>query len=205
MRRLFKSAKDRRTEARGWGHSDRVTNSLFLGRWTLILAVFGLLSLFAGGIAVTHAVGLIPAEDGTIHACFKTDKENKKDKEKQGNLRVVSSHEKCKKNETAIWWNQEGSGPTADDADGAGGFYSYSLQTASCGGGDSSCTATCPVGHKVLGGGYYHGGGSIIPPLQRNGPIITDDGKDAWQVTASVTQTFTQFGVTIFATCADTG
>lgn len=175
-------------------------SNLFLSKWTLIIAVFGLLSLFAGGIAVTHAVGMIPAEDGTIHACYQTHKENKKDKEKKGNLRVVSSYEKCKKNETAIWWNQEGSsGPSADDADGADGVSSHSIQTTFCGAGTTTCTATCPVGHKVLGGGFEHSPGALTPFLQRNGPL----GDNAWQVTTRVTNTFV-IGVTVFATCADT-
>ena len=185
---------------------------LFLGRWTLIIAVFGLLSLFAGGIAVTHAVGVIPAADGTIHACYKTHKENKKDKEKEGNLRVVSSDEECKKNESAISWYQGYSGPGgtdgavgptgpagADGAAGADGVSSYSIQTNFCGVGTTTCTATCPVGHKILGGGYEHAPGGLTPFLQRNGPI----GDNAWQVTTRPTNIFVR-GVTIFATCADT-
>ena len=137
--------------------------------------------------------------DGTIHACYKTHKEDKKDEEKKGDLRVVSDDEKCRKNETPISWNQGGAG-------GAGGFSSYSIQTTDCIKGTDTCTATCPGGHKVLGGGYEHAPGALIPFLQRNGPL----GNNAWRVTTSSTQIFGQglpdgfTGVTIFATCADT-
>lgn len=42
----------------------------------------------------------IPAADGTIHACFKNN---------NGDLRVVDApYDSCKKNETAIQWNQTG-------------------------------------------------------------------------------------------------
>jgi hypothetical protein len=60
------------------------------------VAAFGL----AGGTAAFATQGSpIPAADGTITACFKSD---------GGDLRVVSSASKCMRRERALTWNVEG-------------------------------------------------------------------------------------------------
>lgn len=115
-----------------------------------------------------------------IHSCVN---------DKSGEIKISDADDPCRGNNNALDWN----GAT-------GGFSSYSIQTAFCAGGTTSCTATCPVGHKVLGGGYEHSSGALTPFLQRNGPL----GDNAWQVATRITNSFGIFGVTIFATCADT-
>jgi hypothetical protein len=56
--------------------------------------------LVVGGVAVAKGIaGSIPGDDGTIIGCFK---DHKDDKEKKGDLRVVSDADLCKKGETAI-------------------------------------------------------------------------------------------------------
>ena len=53
----------------------------------------------ATGLAVAIAVGSIPDDDGTIHVCYR---EHKNAKEGQGSVRVVSSADKCNKNEVYL-------------------------------------------------------------------------------------------------------
>ena len=64
----------------------------------------------ASGAALA-AVGVIPGEDGIIHACYKT---------QDGQLRVVAAGAACDPSETALQWNQSGS-PGAPGAAGPAG------------------------------------------------------------------------------------
>lgn len=63
-------------------------------------------SMVFGGLAFAS----IPAEDGTITACYTNPK---------GSLRVVDSPSQCRSNETALAWNQTGqpgpAGPTGPE------------------------------------------------------------------------------------------
>ena len=135
----------------------------------------------------TGIVTQLNAHDGevspdVIHSCVNY---------KSGEIKIADADDPCRGNNSALDWNGA--------AGGAGGFYSYSLQTESCDAGTSTCTATCPVGHKVLGGGYEHTPGRLTPLLQRNGP----DGDNVWRVTTRLGNSFPT-EVTIYATCADT-
>lgn len=61
---------------------------------THLVIVAALVLLASAGVAVAA----IPAQDGTISACY----------DSKGNLRVVDAGESCAKSETALTWNQQG-------------------------------------------------------------------------------------------------
>ena len=69
----------------------------------MLLAIAGLASalIFAG---VATAMGFIPDEDGTIHACFRN---HWNTSEGGGQLRVVSDPSKCNRWESSLSWNLE--------------------------------------------------------------------------------------------------
>jgi hypothetical protein len=75
----------------------------------MVVAMFGV-AIGLGGVAFAT----IPDSSGKVHACYVKG---------NGNLRVVESASACRKNETAIEWNQQGPkgdpGPPGDGGSGA--------------------------------------------------------------------------------------
>jgi hypothetical protein len=113
---------------------------------------FAALVIVLGGAAFAA----IPDSNGTIHACYQ---------KANGNLRVVESTNECRKNETAIAWNQAGAqgsigatgpaGPTgAAGATGATGvsavYEDHVVEPQSIMGGVDVASITIPPGRYLV-------------------------------------------------------
>jgi hypothetical protein len=116
----------------------------FRGR-ALFAPAVALVSLSAAGIAFATGAGFA-GSDGVIQACAKND---------NGALRVLgletqsSELRACKDNETAISWNQTGSG-----GDGLSGYQVVAATSPAVDfTHDAVATATCPAGMLPVGGG----------------------------------------------------
>ena len=122
----------------------------------MVAAVGAMLGVIAvcGGVAVASGVTLPFTGDGnTISGCFSP---------ADGSLRVlVPKSPTCAKNQTAISWNQTGPAGTdgQDGADGQPGLsglvrVASSETTMRAEDRTGGATVFCPIGTKVLGGGY---------------------------------------------------
>jgi len=77
-------------------------------RTRTILAGLVLAAALIGGVAwATGTISSVVAADGTINGCYRATGGDD-DKAGKGQLRVVGDGERCKKNERAIQWSQEG-------------------------------------------------------------------------------------------------
>jgi hypothetical protein len=137
-----------------------------------VLVVAVVLLAVTGGAAAAHLAGVpgIPGADGTIQGCYVTPGEH--------GLRLVANASDCKRNETAISWNQTGptgpqgaTGPTgATGAKGATGATGPAGATGATGpagatgatgppGPNNAAGTSCPTGTQVIG---FNANGTII-------------------------------------------
>jgi hypothetical protein len=147
------------------------------------------------------AVATIPAADGTVHGCVKSNK--------VGQLYVIdpSAGQTCGK-DTALDWNKPGAaGPPGIDgpkgftglqgAPGVSGFEQASTQYTADGSGEGTGTADCPSGKVALAGGFATSA-SLFPLSSRP----EGDGS-GWVVT--VTGGLPNASYTVYAMCATSG
>jgi hypothetical protein len=130
--------------------------------------------LAIAGVAIARAA--IPDASGVIHACYRSN----------GNLRVVDNPA-CKKNETALAWNQTGpqglpgpqGQPGVSGPAGPAGVSGYeiinNLGTLPLNG-TVAVIATCSAGKRVIGGGY------VVPSVLDTAPLSRPEGNNAWRV-----------------------
>ncbi|MBV9322891.1 MAG: collagen-like protein [Chloroflexi bacterium] len=191
------------------------------GSWrmrTMLVAGVMLAGMAAGGVAQAAEAVHIPGADGVIHACFAD----------EGKLRVIDPLvEACKREETALQWNQTGTqGPKGDQgpqgepgatgpqgqpgqagAPGPAGLSGYQQVTQSinnfnlAAGTESVHIVSCPDGKKVIGGGFllFNAGGFLSN--NSNGPASDTQ----WAVSVynpSASGSVTIGTITFYAICA---
>jgi hypothetical protein len=179
-------------------------------------------STLMGGVAQAAGLVHIPGPDGIIHSCFDND---------NGKLRVIDpTGQTCKRDETALQWNQTGpQGPKGDPGmqgapglpgepgaqgpagspgpAGAPGVSGYQQIVESvnnftlAASTESVHVLTCPPGKKVLGGGFLLFGANGFLANNSNGPASDTQ----WGVSVfnpSGTNTVTVSTVNFYAICA---
>ena len=124
-----------------------------------------LLAVISLAVAGSVAWAAIPASDGSFHACANPN---------SGVLRLIDTEdgENCNPNESDVTWNQTGPPGLSgyEQVEGPEVFVDHLNPF------DSS-TATCPVGTKVLGGGWQAGG--VVAPAVFDSHAV---GEDSWRV-----------------------
>ena len=121
-------------------------NTRIISKWP-ILGLVAILTVVIGGLGIAYATGAIPSGDGTINACYNGQ-----------HVRLVEDAGDCKKNETAIFWNQQGPQglPGADGADGQPGIrtlarsHGFAGPTAQGIDHDSVLTFPAPIDERSL-------------------------------------------------------
>jgi hypothetical protein len=162
-----------------------------------VFAALSAAALMAAFVAIVHAT--IPDATGVIHSCYALD----------GTLRLVDNPT-CKKNETALAWNQVGpqgpqglQGPTgpqgpqgvqgAQGPAGPLGLERVQANTPLDSVATKTAQADCPAGKKVIGGGFLFFFGGPTVPIRLNAPTLdlqswrvsgTNFGGDDWSVSA---------------------
>jgi hypothetical protein len=139
--------------------SRRVRAALLAG------AVLG--STLLGGVAQAEGIMRTPGADGIIHACYAD----------VGGLRVIDPlGHTCKREETALQWNQTGpQGPAGQP--GPAGLTGYQQVTGSinnlnlAGSTESVHVLSCPAGKKVFGGGFILFNPAGFLSNNTNGPV----------------------------------
>lgn len=130
-----------------------------------VLVISGTAAVFLGGGA-TVAFASIPGGNGVIHGCYL---------KSNGNLKVVdSATQTCRRDETALNWNQ--TGPAGPSTAGPAGLDVVIVDGP---GGDRS-VAYCPADHPyVLGGGYSTYNYEVIASL----PVGSEGSSgNGWEV-----------------------
>ena len=120
-------------------------------------------------LGIAYASGVIPFSDGTIQGCYVT---YRNDKEGHGRSRVVSDAEKCRRNEVALAWNQNGGG----DGQGSflvGGFLNFSIPSHSSSTPPSSTSTPVVVTTTVLVNGADTDLEVVVPNSAL--PVVTID------------------------------
>ncbi len=162
----------------------------------------GVVTLIAAAavlVGARIAVATIPAGDGTVHGCVKTNK---------GQLYVIDpgAGQTCGK-DTALDWNKPGApGPKGVDgpqgftgfsgAAGVSGFEQVHGDYTADGTGNGTGTADCPSGKVALAGGFYLT--SSLIPLE-SAPKSDGSG---WEVTVTGTA---NAAYTVYVMCATNG
>lgn len=140
-------------------------------------------TLIAGALVAVGAAGIafatIPAQDGTIHACYK---------QSNGSLRVVETAADCGNNEVALSWSQTGpAGPAGPPGPaGAGGALYYSETRPPV----NLPTTYTSIEHLDLPAGRYHvTATALFNNLGGTGPIpvncVLDGGNTSSVIAAA--------------------
>ncbi len=169
----------------------------------LASAVLG--SILLGGVAQAEGIMRIPGADGIIHACYADD---------GGHLRVIDPQlgHTCKREETALQWNQTGpagqqgaQGPQGPQ--GPAGLTGYQQITESinnfnlASSTESVHVLSCPAGKKVVGGGFILFNAAGFLSNNTNGPV--NDAQWAVSVYNPGGSNVQIGNVTFYAVCAD--
>jgi hypothetical protein len=140
-------------------------------RWWVVGLVVSL------AIVVVAAVqAAIPDPSGAIHACYRNN----------GNLRLVDKSN-CTSSETALTWNQTGPrgpagapGPQGQPGTpgpaGVAGYEIINTRETLPLNGSIEVTATCPIGKRVIAGGY------VAPSVLDTASSSRPEGDKGWLV-----------------------